>query len=301
MDVKHNPIVTNSELREIRTKEPGMSAAAIKNRLFQLVVLVWFGIFAVVIIYPIIWLGLSGLKSNSDFFLNTWGLPKEWVWSNYKEAWDAGIGQYFFNSVIVTVSSVLAVLLLGSMAAFGLSRFRFKGQNFMLVIILSGLMLAPQVSLIPLYKILQAIGLYNTYGALIVPYVAFQLPFSIFLMRSYFLSIPAELEESAILDGCNSWKVYRHIILPMGKPIIASCAMLTAMNVWNEFMFALVFVEDSSLRTIPVGLMNLRSQLNTNFGIQLAGLAIAVLPMIFIFLIFQKQFVRGLSAGSVKG
>jgi raffinose/stachyose/melibiose transport system permease protein len=273
----------------------------IKNRIFQSVVLVWFSIFALVIIYPIIWLGLSGLKSNSDFFLNTWSLPEEWFWSNYKAAWDAGIGQFFLNSVYVTVVSVITVLFLGSMAAYGLSRFQFKGQNLVLILILSGLMLAPQVSLIPLYKLLQGFGLYNTYWALVLPYVAFQLPFSIFLMRSYFLSIPRELEESAIIDGCNTWKVYRHIIIPMGKPIIASCALLTGMNVWNEFMFALVFVEDSSLRTIPVGLMNLRSQLNTNFGIQLAGLAISALPMIIAYIIFQKQFVRGLTAGSVKG
>ncbi|MDQ0247022.1 raffinose/stachyose/melibiose transport system permease protein [Bacillus fengqiuensis] len=273
----------------------------IKDRIFQFVVLVWFTIFSAAIIYPIIWLGLSGLKSNSDFFLNTWSLPKEWLWENYKAAWDAGIGQFFFNSVLVTVISVVAVLLLGSMAAYGLSRFHFKGQNILLLIILSGLMLAPQVSLLPLYKLLQAVGLYNTYGGLIFPYVAFQLPFAIFLMRSYFLSIPKELEESAIMDGCNSWKVYWHIIIPMGRPIIASCALLTGMSVWNEFMFALVFVEDSALRTIPVGLMNLRSQLNTNFGIQLAGMAISALPMIIAFIIFQKQFVRGISAGSVKG
>jgi raffinose/stachyose/melibiose transport system permease protein len=296
----NNTVVETNKIKEIRTGSSKLSLK-VKNRIFQTVVLVWFSLFALVIIYPILWLGLSGLKSNADFFLNTWSLPEEWLWENYRAAWDAGIGQFFLNSVFITVVSVVTVLLLGSMAAFGLSRFQFKGQNILLVIILSGLMLAPQVSLIPLYKLLQAIGLYNTYWALILPYVAFQLPFSIFLMRSYFLSIPKELEESAIIDGCNSWKVYRHIIVPMGKPIIASCALLTGMNVWNEFMFALVFVEDSALRTIPVGLMNLRSQLNTNFGIQLAGLAISALPMIIAYIVFQKQFVRGLSAGSVKG
>ncbi|MEW9052247.1 MAG: carbohydrate ABC transporter permease [Neobacillus sp.] len=296
----NNTVVKTNEIKEIKTGSSNLSLK-VKNRIFQTVVLIWFSLFAVVIIYPILWLGLSGLKSNADFFLNTWSLPEEWLWANYRAAWDAGIGQFFLNSVFITTVSVVIVLLLGSMAAFGLSRFQFKGQNILLVIILSGLMLAPQVSLIPLYKLLQAIGLYNTYWALILPYVAFQLPFSIFLMRSYFLSIPKELEESAIIDGCNIWKVYRHIIVPMGKPIIASCALLTGMNVWNEFMFALVFVEDSALRTIPVGLMNLRSQLNTNFGIQLAGLAISALPMIIAYIVFQKQFVRGLSAGSVKG
>jgi raffinose/stachyose/melibiose transport system permease protein len=295
------PVVKTNEMKEIGTGSTKLTVRKVKDRIFQSAVLVWFGIFSLVIIYPIIWLGLSGLKSNADFFLNTWSLPEEWLWGNYQAAWDAGIGQFFLNSVFITVTSVVSVLLLASMAAFGLSRFQFKGQNIFLLLILSGLMLAPQVSLIPLYKLLQAVGLYNTYWALILPYVAFQLPFAIFLMRSYFLSISKELEESAIIDGCNIWQVYWHIIVPMGKPIIASCALLTAMNVWNEFMFALVFVEDSALRTIPVGLMNLRSQLNTNFGIQLAGLAISALPMIIAYIIFQKQFVRGLSAGSVKG
>jgi raffinose/stachyose/melibiose transport system permease protein len=298
--INNNPLVKTSNRNEIGTGSSRMSLK-MKNRIFQSVVLVWFGIFSLIIIYPIIWLGLSGLKSNADFFLHTWSLPEEWLWGNYQAAWDAGIGQFFLNSVFITVASVVSVLLLGSMAAYGLSRFQFKGQNIFLLLILSGLMLAPQVSLIPLYKLLQAVGLYNTYWALILPYVAFQLPFAIFLMRSYFLSIPKELEESAIIDGCNTWQVYWHIIVPMGKPIIASCALLTGMNVWNEFMFALVFVEDSALRTIPVGLMNLRSQLNTNFGIQLAGLAISALPMIIAYIVFQKQFVRGLSAGSVKG
>ena len=297
----NSPVVNANELKKIATGSSKLSVRKVKDRIFQSAVLLWFGIFSVIIIYPIIWLGLSGLKSNADFFLNTWSLPEEWLWGNYQAAWDAGIGQFFINSVFITVVSVVSVLLLGSMAAFGLSRFQFKGQNIFLVLILSGLMLSPQVSLIPLYKLLQAVGLYNTYWALILPYVAFQLPFAIFLMRSYFLSIPKELEESAIIDGCNIWQVYWHIIVPMGKPIIASCALLTAMNVWNEFMFALVFVEDSALRTIPVGLMNLRSQLNTNFGIQLAGLAISALPMIIAYIFFQKQFVRGLSAGSVKG
>lgn len=295
------PVVKTNEMKEIGTGSTKLTVRKVKDRIFQSAVLVWFGIFSLVIIYPIIWLGLSGLKSNADFFLNTWSLPEEWLWGNYQAAWDAGIGQFFLNSVFITVTSVVSVLLLGSMAAFGLSRFQFMGQNIFLLLILSGLMLAPQVSLIPLYKLLQAVGLYNTYWALILPYVAFQLPFAIFLMRSYFLSISKELEESAIIDGCNIWQVYWHIIVPMGKPIIASCALLTGMNVWNEFMFALVFVEDSALRTIPVGLMNLRSQLNTNFGIQLAGLAISALPMIIAYIVFQKQFVRGLSAGSVKG
>ncbi|WP_186671030.1 carbohydrate ABC transporter permease [Sporosarcina sp. BP05] len=273
----------------------------ITENIFRIFVLIWFIAYSIAIIYPLIWLAMNGLKSNSEFFLNTWSFPKEPIWGNYVDAWNAGVGKFFFNSLFVTAVSITIIVLLGSMAAYGLSRFKFKGVNVFLVIILSGLMLAPQVSLISLYKMLQIMGIYNTYWALILPYVAFQLPFAIFLMRSYFLAIPKELEESAIIDGCNTWKVYLHIILPMGKPIIIAAALLATMNVWNEFAFALVFIEDSALRTIPVGLMNLRSQLNTNFGVQLAGLAISAVPMIVVFIVFQRSFVRGLSEGGVKG
>ncbi|MBO0600489.1 carbohydrate ABC transporter permease [Sporosarcina sp. E16_3] len=273
----------------------------ITENIFRIFVLIWFIVYSIAIIYPLIWLAMNGLKSNSEFFLNTWSFPKEPIWGNYVDAWNAGVGKFFFNSLFVTAVSITIIVLLGSMAAYGLSRFKFRGVNVFLIIILSGLMLAPQVSLISLYKMLQIMGIYNTYWALILPYVAFQLPFAIFLMRSYFLAIPKELEESAIIDGCNTWKVYLHIILPMGKPIIIAAALLATMNVWNEFAFALVFIEDSALRTIPVGLMNLRSQLNTNFGVQLAGLAISAVPMIVVFIVFQRSFVRGLSEGGVKG
>lgn len=269
--------------------------------MFRFFILLWFTAYSIAIIYPLLWLIQNGLKSNREFFLKPWSLPKEWLWENYIIAWNTGVGDYFINSVLITSVSVFVVIILGSMAAFGLSRFQFRGVNLLFVLILSGLMLAPQVSLIALYKLLQILGIYNTYAALLFPYIAFQLPFVIFLMRAYLLAIPKELEESAIIDGCNSWKIYWNIILPLGKPILASAALLSGMNVWNEFMFALVFIEDSALRTIPVGLMNLRSQLNTNFGIQLAGIALSALPMILLFIVFQKQFVRGLTAGSVKG
>jgi raffinose/stachyose/melibiose transport system permease protein len=271
------------------------------GRLYRAVIWAWFAVYGLCILYPLIWLLMNGFKSNREFFLDPWSLPEKWLWQNYVSAWKAGIGQYFLNSLFVSVVSVVIVVLFGSMAAYGLSRFRFKGANILLLIVLSGLMLAPQVSLISLYKMLQMIGLYNTHWALIVPYVSFQLPFAIFLMRSYFLSIPRELEEAATIDGCGTWQIYWHLILPVGKPILASSALLAGMNVWNEFMFAMVFIEDTALRTIPVGLMNLRSQLNTNFGVQLAGLAISAFPMVLAFILFQKQFVRGLMAGSVKG
>ncbi len=258
-------------------------------------------IFALMIIYPLIWMTMSGFKTNQELFLETWKLPKQLMWSNYVKAWNAGIGKYFFNSVIVTTASVFFTILISSTAAFSLSRFDFKWKKLILVVVIGGLMLSPQVSLTSLYKLLQTLGIYNTYLALIVPYVAYRIPFTTFLIYSYMLSLPREIEDSAYIDGCSTWMVFTKMIMPMCRPILATASLFTAMSCWNEFMFALVFIESDSLRTIPVGLMNLRSTLSTDWSVLMAGLTLSVLPMVLIFLIFQKQFVRGITSGGVKG
>ncbi len=257
--------------------------------------------FAVMIIYPLLWMIISGFKTNKELFLETWNFPKKLLWSNYNLAWNVGVGRFFINSIFVTSVSVTVTLLISACCAFALSRYEFKGQNIFLLIIVGGLMLAPQVSLISLFKLLQKLKIYNTYWAMIIPYIAFRIPFTSFLIRSYMLSLPREIEDSAYIDGCSAWRVFWNIILPMSKPILATSALLAAMSVWNEFMFALVFIEDSALRTIPVGIMNLRSTLSTDWTVLLAALTISALPMIILFIIFQKQFIRGITSGGVKG
>ena len=268
--------------------------------IFSLILLV-FSIYAICIIYPLVWMFLSGFKSNAELFNNTWALPAQWNFKNYADAWNKGIGRYFFNSALVTTTTVFFTLFISAMAAYILSRFEFKTKNIVFIIVLGGLMLSPEVSLISLYKLLQKYKLYNTYWALIIPYTAYRLPFTIFLLRSYFLGIHREIEEAAYIDGCSTFKVFTNIIIPMSKPILATGALLAAMSAWNEFMFALVFIENDKLRTIPVGLNNLKGTFNTNWAVLLAGIAISSLTMIILFLIFQKQFVRGLTAGGVKG
>jgi raffinose/stachyose/melibiose transport system permease protein len=244
---------------------------------------------------------INAFRTNQELFLDTWGLPKKWLWGNYMKAWKVGVGRYFFNSVFVTSISTFLTVLISSLAAFPLSRFNFKGRGIILMTIISGLMLAPQVSLVSLFKLLQTLGIYNTYLALIVPYVAYYIPFIIFLIWSYFISLPKEIEEAAYIDGCSDWLLFWRIILPMSKPIIATSALLSARVFWNEFMFALVFIEKDKLKTIPVGLMNLKSNLATDWTVLLAALATSALPIIILFLILQRHFVRGLTVGGVKG
>lgn len=187
------------------------------------------------------------------------------------------------------------------MAAYALSRFQFRGQIPLLFFILGGLMLAPEVSLLPLFRILNTLGIYNTYLALILPYVAFGVPFITFLLRSYILLLPRELEEAAYIDGAGPVGVLLNVIVPLSRPIIASAGLIEAMRVWNEFMFALTFIQSEQLKTLPIGIMSFVSALQTEWTVVMAALVMSAVPMIVLFLLTQRQYIQGLTAGAIKG
>lgn len=258
-------------------------------------------VLAVIAIYPMLWVVTNSFKTDVQLFQATWQLPEELLWRNYERAWNFGIARYIVNSVLVTIAAVTLTVSFSLMGAYALARFDFPLKNVLFVFILGGLMLSPQVALIPLFRILVSLGIYNTYLAMVVPYVAFGIPFTTFLLRSYILGVPRELEEAALIDGATNLGVFRHVIIPLSRPIIASAALLEAMRVWNEFMFALTFIESNDLKTLPVGVAAFTSALRTEYTVIMAGLVIAAIPMIIVFLIAQRQFVRGLTAGGIKG
>lgn len=278
---------------------------AINNKsnynLKRTIILIILSILVLIIFIPMIWVLLSSLKTNAEFFSSPLSFPKELQFKNYVTAWKTGLSQYFINSIIVTSISVFTTVFIAASASYGLTRFDFKGKNLIFYLILAGLLLSPQVALLPLFKLLNNLNIYNTYWALIFPYIGFNLPFLVFLMRAYFMSFPKEIEESAYLDGCNTFSVFFRIVLPISKPIIATGIIVSSRLIWNEFLFGLVFIDDKSLMTIPVGLTNFQSALQTDYSSLMAGIVIAAIPMVLIFLLLQKYFVRGLTAGSVKG
>ncbi|MEW9108977.1 MAG: carbohydrate ABC transporter permease [Cytobacillus gottheilii] len=258
-------------------------------------------LFSIIILYPLYWMVISSLKSYDEIYNNVWGLPDVWHFENYATAWSLGISSYFLNSVFVTGATIILVVIIGSMAAFALSRYRSKWIDVSLYMIIGGLMMNPQVALIPLFELLTWMDLINTRWALILIYVAYRLPLTIILIRAFFLSIPRELEESAIIDGCSEFKIYTKIYLPLSIPILITTVVLTAYFAWNEFLFATVFIDSNDLKTIPSGLMNFRDALRTDWGVLLSGMVIASIPMIILLIFLQKYLVRGLSEGSVKG
>lgn len=256
---------------------------------------------AVIIIYPMFWILMSSFKDYNGIFRDVWGLPKEWLFENYKTAWDRGISQYFINSLIVSAGTIVGVVLITTFAAFGICQMKSRLANVCFLLILGGLLLSPQVCLLPLYMLLKNLGIKDTYLALIFPYIAFRIPVSVMLIRSFFISIPKDLEESAIIDGASFFQIYRKIYLPLSKPIISTVIIMTAYYSWNEFIFATMFIDSSAKQTIPVGLMVFSDGLMTNWGVVMAGMVIACLPILILFLFMQKSFIRGITAGSVKG
>lgn len=258
-------------------------------------------ILVLIIFLPVCWLILNSLKTNQEMFRNSIALPAAPKFSNWLNAWNKGLYNYFLSSLITSAMSLCGILAFSSLLAYGLTRLNLPGSSLLFVIVLGGMALSEQVALVPLFKMIQGMGLYNTRWAVVLPYVAFRIPFTMFLLRSYFLGIPKELEEAAILDGATSLQIFTRIIIPISRPVLASAAIVNLNFVWNEFLFANIFLEDRKLMTIPLGLMTFQGDLKSDYVTMLAGILIASMPMIIMYLCMQKQFVRGLTSGAVKG
>lgn len=255
---------------------------------------------ALLVIYPLLWMVLSSFKSNSDIFGRPWGLPSEWHFENITDALSAGVGRYFLNSIFVTALSIVTTTLFSAWAAYGLTRTGLRFGRVGTGFVLGGLMVTPTVALVPLFGLMKQLGLFDTLWGLVVLYTAYRIPFTTFLIRAYFIDLPTQLDEAAEIDGASMWQTFWLVILPIARPILVSAALLQALFSWNEFAFALVFINEGDRKTLPVGLMDMQSRLLTNWPVMFAGLMLAALPMIGLFLIGQRQFFRGLTEGMGK-
>ncbi|WP_283402401.1 carbohydrate ABC transporter permease [Halorubrum sp. DM2] len=262
------------------------------------------GLFVIagVFLFPVALLVLTSFKSRSEIFTNPLAFPETFQLENYLNAWTTGgFEQYFINSVIVVGISLVLILLLSSLAAYALVQFDFPANNIMFVFFLAGFMIPPQVLLVPLYSIMNALELLNTYFSLIFAYVAFGLPFSIFLLRQFFVTIPDTYAEAARIDGCNEFQVFFRVYLPLALPALAAVAIYQFVFLWNEFLYAIIFITDDAMRTLPAGLMAFQGQYSADWAQLFAGIVIAVAPTVLFFLLFQRQFIRGISMGGTKG
>ncbi len=258
-------------------------------------------LFAVLSFYPILVMWLTALRPRNEALSNPFGLPSSIYLDNLTTAWTKGrFAAYFLNSVIITVPSVIGVVALSALAGYGIARFRFTGRMLIFYLILLGLTVPFQSVMIPLYYQLLAMGLLGNYLAVILPSIAFGLPFGVFLMQSFFEDMPKELHEAGRADGCGEWRIFWSIMLPLAKPALSTLVVFQFMRSWNEFLMPLLYLQAEELRPIPLGLMFFQGAYNRDIGLIAAGVSLATIPVILVYLLFQRQFVRGLTAGAVK-
>jgi raffinose/stachyose/melibiose transport system permease protein len=253
-------------------------------------------------LYPMVWMVFGSLKSTGEFYTNIWGWPHAWHWHNFVAAWqDAGLGNKFINSVIATVGTLLLVLPLTAMAGYAFAKVQFPGRRFFYYFVLVGIMIPFGVSAIPVLTVVINLGLFNSRLGLILVYAAQSMPFGIFLMYSFFRSIPDELEEAALVDGCSRFSAFWRVVLPLAKPGVATLLIFVGTSTWNEYFMASVLLHQPNLQTLPLGLVNFTSQHTTNYPELFAALATVTLPVVVVYILAQRQFISGLTAGALKG
>ncbi len=257
--------------------------------------------FTVVVVYPVLWMLLASLKSNSEVVTNVWGLPTALHWENYTSAWQtAQLGYALLNSVIVSVGTVVLVTALAGTAAFAFAKLRFRYATLLFLIFIFT-MQAP-APVIPLYVMLVKLGLTDSRLGLILPTVAGGLPLAIFIFRAFFQSLPSELLDAAKVDGCTDFVAFLRIVLPISGPAIATVTILQFVGAWNDYFLALILVRSPEMRTIPLAIqVFFYAWGRTEWQQVFAALSIASLPMILLYIILQRQFIQGLTAGAVKG
>ncbi len=253
---------------------------------------------------PFLWMLATSFKPSPEIYrVPLRWLPDRPTLMQYLGSWKAApFGRYYLNSVAVATATTAVVFAIASTCGFAIARLRFGGRFFILAGILSSTMIPFQVLLIPFFILMTELRLVNSRGGLILPYLAVFLPFAVFMFRGFFMGLPQEIEESARIDGCSWLGVYGRIALPLSRPAIATVAIYTFMESWNEFFIALIMTSKTAMRTLPLGLAVFRSDaVGVNWGQLMAASVLACIPVIAVFLILQKQFIAGLTGGALKG
>ncbi|GAA0378526.1 sugar ABC transporter permease [Acrocarpospora corrugata] len=272
------------------------------RRLSKWVVAVPMGVLALVTIYPLVFTANVAMKTRREYILDRFSLTDSLRWDNLVTAWTSiGMARYFANSLIVVTASVVTLLLLGSMAGFALSQLRFRGSKAFFLGCLAALFIPFQVIMVPLARVMADTGLIDTYPGLVLAYVAQFLPFTIFLMTSYYKTIPAEIVDAARIDGNTVYGVYRRIMLPMGAPALLSVGILNALFCWNDVLISLLMMPSADHRTLMVGVTSLRGQYSDDIPTFASGVLIAAVPVLLTYLFLQRQIADGVTAGSTKG
>lgn len=267
------------------------------------IVYLLFATLVVTQIYPLFWLLTYSLKTNEEILGGSFfKLPDTLMWQNYRDAYNSGrYLQYLFNSVFVTFTTLVIVIFLSSMVAYAISRFKFRYGQIITLLFLIGLMIPLQATLLPLLIIFKNFHILNTRLSLIIPYIAFSTPISVFILSGFMKGIPSEIEESAFMDGASIYRIFMSIILPISVPPVMTVCILTFITIWNEYILAATFISSERLKTLPFGIFTFVSQYSVNYGAIGAFLVLGALPVVVVYFILADKITKGMVAGAVKG
>ena len=268
----------------------------------KIIIYLFFGLMTALYLVPLLWVFSVSFKTNAEIFSSPFSLPKSLFVDNYVVAWTAGkLGIATWNSFLVCVITLLLSMLIGSMIAFAIARMQWKLSKLVLTYFMLGMMIPVHCVLIPLFTRFAKIGLSNNLWGLVLPYLTFSLPVTIYIMTGFFRSIPNELLEAACIDGCSIYKIFFRVCLPLAKTGLFVTGLMTFVANWNELLLAMVFISDDNIKTLPVSLSKFVGPYNTNYSQMFAAIIIAIIPTIAVYCAFSNQIVDGLTAGAVKG
>lgn len=275
------------------------SVVAKINMVFTYAVMIFFTVMA---IYPLLWLVMNSFKTTTEFQMNKLGFPKDWVLVNYKDAWIRGkFPRLILNSFIYTGITTVATLVFSFMAGFAFAKIPNRATKYLHGSFVIGLLLTLQSIMVPLFLIINWVGLYNTTLGVLIPYIGIAMPMGIYLGTEFIKSIPDALVESARIDGATYLKIFISIIVPMAAPVAVTVAIMTVTGTWNEFMLINILTSSDALKSLPVGVQKFAGALSSDFGKQFAALVIGLVPMLVFYLTFRKEITKGVAAGAVKG
>lgn len=267
----------------------------------SLFVLVLALLFALVPLMPVTWVLFTALKDRNQVIANPLQAPTEFHWDNFLRAWEIGrFDVYFKNSIIVAIPTVILILIFGMLAAYSLAKMNVPGKDGVFVFFLIGLMIPMSVLVIPLFYEIRALDLLNSPWALVLPQVAKMLPFAILLLHTFIRDLPSEILDAGVVDGCSHWELLRYIVVPLSTPAMVTLIVFNFMWSWNNFFLPVIVIHTDSARTLPLGLNNFRGQYVTDLPMLMAGATITFLPVLVIYLMFQRHFIQGISAGAFK-
>ena len=256
---------------------------------------------SILVVVPFVWAVIASLKSTGEIFGdNPWALPKDLLWSNYTKAWDKGIGQYLFNSLVVVTGGVFGTMLFGSMVAYVLARYQFPGNRFVYYLFAAGMMFPVFLAIVPLFFVVKSFGMVSTYQGLILVYIAYSLPFTVFFMHAFFRTLPTEIAEAALVDGASHTATFFRVMLPMAKPGLISVGIFNVLGQFNQFVLPSFLSPEKPVLSQGIATLLGSQRYENEWGILFAALTIAMVPVIVVYLIFYRQVQAGLTGATLK-